>query len=266
MSKLISKHHDIINFDEVIPEEYKLHAKNIYKYMPKHPSLAILSAGSGRGKTNLLLNILCKGMIIDKLYIFMRDDSEDKYKWLNDLFVKINEDYNKHAKKKRKLEEIFVMTNDLTKIPSLNDLDKKKQNVMVFDDLVSADPAVVRKIKILYEACRKKSTSVFFLTQTFFGVPKGIRLNANFVCLWSTGSRKEQRELTDTFAVDMDYKDFEKIITYACRKSKHSFLTIDDKQDKLKDKFRMNLCEPLPDEFFPNENDENSNSASKEEE
>ena len=263
MSKLIDKQFPIINFDEVIPDEYKVKSRNIYKFMPKHPSLAILSAGSGRGKTNLLLNIICKGMLIDKMYIFMRDDSEDKYRWLNDLFIKINEEYNKHANKKRKLEDIFVMTNDLSKIPKLNDLDKDKQNVIVFDDLVSSSPEVLRSIKILYEACRKKNTSVFFLTQTFFGVPKGIRLNANFVCLWSTGSRKEQRELTDTFAVDMDYKDFERIITYACRKSKHSFLTINDKQDDLKDKFRLNLSEPLPDEFFPKQYDDEK-SASEE--
>jgi hypothetical protein len=255
MSKLIDKQMPIMNFDELC-KDYEIETKNIYKFAPKHPSLCVLSAGTGRGKTNLLLNCLVKSMIIDKCYIFFRDDQEPKYLWLRDFFSKLNEEYNKHANKKRKLDEIFVMTNDLSKIPNLMDINKKIQNCIIFDDLVSAPVDVKNKIKILYEAGRKRNCSIFFLTQSFFGVPKGIRLNANFVTLWSTGSRKEQRELADTFATDTSYKVFERILKYACRKDRHSFLTINDHLPDVKDKFRMNLSQPIPDELFIDSSDE----------
>lgn len=253
--KLIDRPLNISNFDEVC-KEYEIETKNIYKYAPKHPSLCVISAGTGRGKTNLLLNCILKTMIIDKCMIFFRDDQEPKYLWLRDFFAKLNEEYNKYANKKRKLEEIFLMTNDLSKIPNLMDIDKKIQNCLIFDDLVSASPEVKNKIKILYEAGRKRNCSIFFLTQSFFGVPKGIRLNANFVTLWSTGSRKEQRELADTFATDTSYKVFERILKYACRRDRHSFLTINDHLSDVKDKFRMNLSMPIPDHLFEDSSDE----------
>jgi len=242
------KKDEIINFDDLIPDELKIHPKNIHKHMPQHPALCVLSAGSGRGKTNLLLNILIKGMIFDKVYIFIRDDSEDSYKYLKSLYKKMIKEMDKTLNKKHKLEDYFILTNDLGKIPKLEDLDKTIQNAVIFDDLISADASVQNKIKILFEAGRKRSASLFYLTQSYFAVPKGVRLNANFCAVWSV-NRRETRLLADTYACDMDYDEFHNILSEITRKGRHDFLSINDKQAKLIDKLRWNLFKPIPREL-----------------
>lgn len=242
------KKQEIINFDELIPDELKLHPKNIHKHMPQHPALSVLSAGSGRGKTNLLLNILIKGMIFDRVYIFIRDDSEDSYKYLKSLYKKMIKEMDKTLNKKHKLEDYFILTNNLDKIPKLEDLDKDIQNAVIFDDLISADASVQNKIKILYEAGRKRNASLFYLTQSYFAVPKGVRLNANFCAVWSV-NRRETRLLADTYACDMSYDDFHNILSEITRKGRHDFLSINDKQTKLTDKLRWNLFKPIPREI-----------------
>ena len=242
------KKDEIINFDDLIPDELKIHPKNIHKHMPQHPALCVLSAGSGRGKTNLLLNILIKGMVFDKVYIFIRDDSEDAYKYLKSLYKKMIREMDKTLNRKHKLEDIFILTNDLGKIPKLDDLDKDIQNAVIFDDLISADMATQNKIKILYEAGRKRNASLFYLTQSYFAVPKGIRLNANFTAVWSV-NRRESRLLADTYATDLDYEEFHDILNTITRKGRHDFLSINDKQPKLIDKLRWNLFKKIPKEL-----------------
>jgi hypothetical protein len=238
----------IINFDDLIPDELKIHAKNIHKHMPQHPALCVLAAGSGRGKTNLLLNILIKGMIFDKVYIFIRDDSEDSYKYLKSLYKKMIKEMDKTLNKKHKLEDYFILTNNLDKIPKLDDLDKNIQNAVIFDDLISADASVQNKIKILFEAGRKRSASLFYLTQSYFAVPKGVRLNSNFCAVWSV-NRRETRLLADTYATELDYEDFHHILNTITRKGRHDFLSINDKQPRLVDKLRWNLFKRIPREI-----------------
>ena len=242
------KKDEIINFDDLIPDELKIHPKNIHKHMPQHPALCVLSAGSGRGKTNLLLNILIKGMIFDKVYIFIRDESEDSYKYLKSLYKKMIKEMDKTLNRKHKLEDYFILTNDLGKIPKLEDLDKTIQNAVIFDDLISADASVQNKIKILFEAGRKRSASLFYLTQSYFAVPKGVRLNANFCAVWSV-NRRETRLLADTYACDMSYDEFHNILSEITRKGRHDFLSINDKKPRLVDKLRWNLFKPIPREL-----------------
>ena len=155
---------------------------------------------------------------------------------------------DKTLNKKHKLEDIFILTNDLGKIPKLDDLDKDIQNAVIFDDLISADMATQNKIKILYEAGRKRNASLFYLTQSYFAVPKGIRLNANFTAVWSV-NRRESRLLADTYATDLDYDEFHDILNTITRKGRHDFLSINDKQPKLIDKLRWNLFKKIPKEL-----------------
>ena len=48
-------------------------------YIPHHPSRILIIGGSGSAKTNVLLNLLDEQGDIDKIYLYTKDLSEDKY-------------------------------------------------------------------------------------------------------------------------------------------------------------------------------------------
>ena len=79
-----------------------------------------------------------------------------------------------------------------------------------------------------------------FITQSYFSVPKDVRLNSTHPLITKNNNRKELQNVAINHSHDIDYKDFVNIYR-ECTK-KHSFLTIDTTSpasDPLR--FRKNL-------------------------
>ena len=51
-------------------------------YISDHPYRNLIISGSGSGKTNALINLINERNDIDKIYLYVRDLSELKYKYL----------------------------------------------------------------------------------------------------------------------------------------------------------------------------------------
>ena len=51
-------------------------------YIPDHPYRILIIGGSGSAKTNALLNLIKEQDDIDKIYLYVKDLSESKYKFL----------------------------------------------------------------------------------------------------------------------------------------------------------------------------------------
>ena len=63
----------------------------------------------------------------------------------------------------------------------------------------------------MFSRCRKLNISLVYITQSYFSVPKDVRLNTTHYLIMKINSRKELQNIaTDHFA-DIDYKDFMKI-------------------------------------------------------
>ena len=80
-----------------------------------------------------------------------------------------------------------------------------------------------------------------FITQSYFPVPKDIRLNSTHYLIMKINDRKELQNIAINYSADIDYKDFIKIYR-ECTKEPYSFLTIDTiltASDPLR--FRKNL-------------------------
>jgi len=199
----------------------------------------IISAATAGGKTNLLLNFIMR-MVVHKLYIYLRDESEDKYLYLRDVFQSINDLHNKKYDVDRPLSEIFEMNTGVDALPSLENIDKKKQNVIVFDDLVTGDHKELKKIETLYTLARKRNASLFFLTQSYFDVPRLVRLQAHHIYLFDVCSNKEVRQLCDEVGKGIPYQAFKKMYLKAVSEP-FSFLTINTRKHCLMDKFRIKL-------------------------
>ena len=58
----------MINLDNIINENNKNHNKK-WPYIPDHPYRILIIGGSGSGKTNALLNLINKDILINFIYM-----------------------------------------------------------------------------------------------------------------------------------------------------------------------------------------------------
>ena len=85
--------------------------------------------------------------------------------------------------------------------------------------------------------------SLCFLTQSYFSVPKDVRLNCTRYIIFKLNNKRELRNIVINHSFDIDYKDFVKIYR-DCTKKNYIFLTIDTTQPVDK-RFKKNFNDPL---------------------
>ena len=88
---------------------------------------------------------------------------------------------------------------------------------------------------------RKLNISLVFITQSYFKVPKDIRLNSSHFFIAKIPNKRELQQLAINHSSDINTKDFANIYR-KCRNEPYSFLVIDTMlaSNKLL-RFRKNL-------------------------
>ena len=81
-------------------------------------------------------------------------------------------------------------------------------------------------IKELFIRWRKLNISLVFITQSYFSVPKDVRLNTTHYFITKVNNKTELQNIAINHSVDFDYPDFKKIYR-ECTKEPYNFLTID---------------------------------------
>ena len=81
-------------------------------------------------------------------------------------------------------------------------------------------------IKQLIIRCRKLNISLAFITQSYFSVPKDVRLNSTQYLIMKISNKRELQNIAINHSADTDYQDFMKIYR-ECKKEPFNFLTID---------------------------------------
>ena len=100
-------------------------------------------------------------------------------------------------------------------------------------------------IKELFIRCRKLNISLVFITQSYFSVPKDVRLNSTHYLIMKINNKIELQNIAINHYADIDYGDFIKIYR-ECTKELYNFLTIDTTlpaNDPLR--FRKSLFDSL---------------------
>ena len=123
----------------------------------------------------------------------------------------------------------------------------EKKNI-VFDDMIAeimSHKKFQAIIKELFIRCRKLNISLVFITQSYFSVPKDVRLNSTHYLILKTNNKRESQNIATNHSADIDYKDLMKIYR-ECTKETYSFLTIDTTLPSSNPlKFRKNLFDTL---------------------
>ena len=125
---------------------------------------------------------------------------------------------------------------------------RKRKILIVFDDII-ADIMTKKTfqsiIKELFFRCRKINISRVFITQSYFSVPKDVRLNSTHYLITNINNRRELQNIAINHSADIDYKDFIKIYR-KCTKEQYNFLTIDTTLSSTNLlSFRKNLFDTL---------------------
>ena len=150
-------------------------AKNDNKDWP-YRKLIIGPAGSG--ETNYLLNSIQKdNNVIYKISLYAKGLEELKYQLLikkrEQAGIKNLRDRNAFIEYSNNMDDIYEDINDYNK--------KRKRKVLTaFDDMIShvmSNKKAQKVLKELFIRCRKLNISLCFLTQSYFSVPKDVRLN-----------------------------------------------------------------------------------------
>ena len=73
----------MLNLDDITNENNKEHNKK-WPYIPRQFYRILIIGGSGLGKTNPLINLVDRQSDIQKIYLYAKDLSEQKYGFLID--------------------------------------------------------------------------------------------------------------------------------------------------------------------------------------
>ena len=107
--------------------------------------------------------------------------------------------------------------------------DKENKILIVFDDMI-ADMINNKKLNSivteLFIRGRKLNISLVFITQSFFKVPKDVRLNTNHFFIMKIPNKRELQQTALNHSSDINFKDFVNIYK-KCTDDPDSFLVND---------------------------------------
>ena len=215
----------MINFDDIVNENKTKHNKN-WPYIPDHPYRILIIGGSGSGKTNVLLNLIENQPDIDKIYLYAKDPYEAKYQYL------INKREGVGINHFKDLKAFIEYSNDMNNVYRNIDYynpDKENKILIVFDGMI-ADMIQNKKLNSivteLFIRGRKLNISLVFITQSYFKVPKDVRLNTTHFFISKILNKGELQQIAINHSSDISTKDFTNIYQ-KCTVESYSFLVND---------------------------------------
>ena len=216
----------MINFDEVTGQD-KIQHNPKWPYIPDHPYRILINGASGTGKTNALLNLINEQPDIDKIFLYVKDPYEPKYQHLINRREEVGEEMvgnrNAFIEYSNNLQDIYQ------NIDNYNPGAKRRKVLMVFDDMIAdidSNKKLGKPVTELFIRGRKLGISLVFITQSYFTVPKDIRLNATHYFIMKIPNKRELSNIAINHSADVDFDEFRQIYK-ECTKDRYSFLVID---------------------------------------
>ena len=141
----------------------------------------LITGSSGSEKTNALLNLIKEhdsDNLIDKIYLYVKDLNKPKYqlliKKLENAGINHLNDPKTFIEHSKCMDDVYNNINDYNR-------NRNRKILIVFHDMI-ADIMTNKKfeaiIKEIFIRCRKLNISLVFITESYFTVPKEVRLNS----------------------------------------------------------------------------------------
>ena len=196
--------------------------KQLYKYMPDDTFRMLICGGSGSGKTNLLYHMLIKPLVLyDQIHLYAKNLEQEKYQNMIKKFNEISKIVG---------YDVLVCSNN--EILLIENMENEAQKIVIFDDFVcekNQKPLIDYFIR-----GRHKNCSVIYLSQSFYGTPKDIRLNCSHFCVYEFPSSNECNLISRKLNVNKDQY-------IKATKKQFSFLYVDKPKKHIKMNFYENI-------------------------
>ena len=138
------------------------------------PFRMLIVGASGSGKTQTLLTLIANMRdTFQTVHISTANRDEPLYNYLVQEFKQMDG---------------FSIGEGSGSLPPLDELDKKKSNLVVIDDLVTSKNQTM--METYFVRCRKLNCSVIYISQSFYAVPKMIRNNLSYLIIKQVSSAK----------------------------------------------------------------------------
>ena len=196
-----------------------------------------------------LFNLINQRSGADKIYWYAKDPYEEKSQFL------INKRESTGLRHFNDSKAFIEYSKDID--DNIKNIDKynwnKKQKILIDFDMVGYIADMVSNIKLnlilivteLFVRGRKLNISLVFITQSYFAVPKNIRLNSTHYFIMKIQDKQELQQIEFNHSSDIEFQDFVNI--YKKRTAKpYSFLIADATIALDKPlRFRKNLLEKI---------------------
>jgi hypothetical protein len=231
------------NIYKHIPKKYikKYHNPQFDEHKLNHPFRMVIVGASGAGKTQLVVHILSKMRnTFANVHIYTRNKDEPIYTWLSDQIPS-------GLTIKEGIDELPTLQKNKDGI--VKGFEKAdEQSLVIFDDLVLEKQQ--DKIQEMFIRGRKIAggISIMYLTQSYFKVPKLIRINCSYVILKKLASARDLNLILSDYNLGVSKETLLAIYKY-CTRIKEEFLLLD--LDEIPERrFRRNLLEIIDIETF----------------
>lgn len=230
-------------------------------FLPKTSFTASLIASKGSGKSTLLINMLINPQLLNnrfnEVYLISPTSSLDEkfnilkntnVKTLNKPLINLLKSNNNNNS-----NQLFGNDNEISVDYELKMTDEdfiSKPSIEFLDDLIKQQKFIinkygkknVNKILLIYDDCindkifrnrnfiglifnsRHYEISIIISSQTYFDVPKDIRLNASLVILYNTSNVKELKNIYDENSCGLSFDQFKILFEDFTEKRAFGFL------------------------------------------
>jgi hypothetical protein len=194
------------------------------------PFRGILLGSSGSGKTNLLLNIIVAfPNTFNHIYIYSKAQ-EPLYDFLTNQLS----------------SDLLTISYDLEDLRKFDEKNYYGQTLLVVDDMcLEKDQKCISE---LYIRGRKLGVSLLYLSQSYFKIPKTIRLQSDYIFILKVGAVRDLRMILSEYSLQASKEQLTKMYNYCCNSGEFGnfgqfFLTdLKNSQDKT---YRKNFNEFL---------------------
>ena len=222
---IVSKN-GMVDYYKVMPRKFLLqsHNPNFKDHKLNLPFRMLIIGGSGAGKTQTLMNLIrVMNGTFNNIHIITKNKDEPLYNYLES-----------------KVDTGLSITEGIDSAPNLDEFDKKEQSLIVMDDLVLEKNQ--KQLEQYFIRARKLNCSLVYLSQSYFGVPKMIRMNLNYLIIKRLNTLQDLFRMMREYSLGVSKDALVDLYQHSIQENKQDFLLV-DLDSEPKDRFRFNFLD-----------------------
>jgi DNA polymerase III delta prime subunit len=224
--KDIVNKHGMVDYYKVMPKKYllKTHNPNFKDHKLNLPFRMLIIGGSGAGKTQTLMNLIrVMNGTFNNIHIITKNKEEPLYEYLES-----------------KVDHGLTITEGIDSAPNLDDFYRTEQSLIVMDDLVLEKNQ--KQLEQYFIRARKLNCSLVYLSQSYFAVPKMIRMNLNYLIIKRLNTLQDLFRMMREYSLGVSKDALVDLYQHSIQDNKQDFLLV-DLDSEPKDRFRFNFLD-----------------------